>query len=302
MTPTYKDSILSYYQVCAGRDRCVIDLKNLFQSQPERALFETRWESFLNSDAANREILSRTENDLEYMTESIVPLVNDSKPSLMLLFGNPAPHSVRAGAMFSSEGSQREHRIWSFLADAGVLSFQQPHGARDYDITWRVKRLFSLEYESPFQVALTSFISLPSSASDPRWSGVAGVKKLFGAKAFAVLCDSEFNRLRVSLKKFMPINGIVVAFQKDAFNALRSAATLPYSLGACLAGSLIGSIKESPNIFLGAVPPTRLIRTSQARQAFLKVNKEAMKFILRQSPSIAYSAETLSTITQQEFF
>ena len=277
----YKDHLLSYFQGVDGQDRCIIDLSNLFVSQQERILFESKWQSFLHSDPSNPQIILRSSNFLEYLTESIIPPHSGLRPPMLLLFGNPAPHSVKAGAMFSSEGNQREHRIWGFLAKTGVLAFNDRPLAGKLDANWRTKELLTANYESPFQIAMASFLSLPSSASDNSWSGVAGVKKLFGAKAFNKLCNSEAQRLRAILEKFMPDKGIVLAFQKDAFNNLRSINTPPYSLRACLSATLIGSIEGNPNIFLGAIPPTRLILSSRAKTVFIKLTKEGFDTVFR---------------------
>lgn len=275
----YRNFFFSYYQQCSGRGRCIIHLNSLFQSQRDRDLFESKWQSFLNSDPDNVHILSRSANVLEYLTESIIPPLRGSKPCLLLLFGNPAPHSVKAGVMFSSEGSGREHRIWRFLNETGILSFGDVSPNEKIDAAWRMRRLLTTDYESPFQLAMSSFISFPSTASDPHWSGVAGIKRLVGAKAFTLLCNTEFERLWISLKRFMPEKGIVIAFQKDAFTALRSKDTPPYSLRSCFSGTLIGSLKNSSNIFLGAAPPTRLMLSSQAKTSFIKITGEGMRSI-----------------------
>lgn len=275
----YKNSFFSYYLGSNGQDRCTIDLTTLFPSQQGRDFFESRWELFLNSDPVNAHILSRSANILEYLTESVIPPLQSSKPCMLLLFGNPAPHSVKDGVMFSSEGNGREHRIWRFLDQTGILSFGNKHADEKPNGPCRMKRLLNTDYESPFQLAFASFISLPSTASDPLWAGVAGIKKLLGSKAFAVLCNAEFQRLRILLRRFMPNEGIVVAFQKDAFSSLRSEDTPPYSLQSCFSGTLTGSLKQSPNIFLGAVPPTRLMLSSKAKAAFIKVTKEGVRSI-----------------------
>ena len=275
----YRNNFFTYYQGRNGQDRCILDLNKLFQSNGDRVLFESRWQSFLNSDSDNTHILFRSSDILEYLTESIIPLFCGSKPRLLLLFGNPAPHSVKAGAMFSSEGAQREHRLWRFLAQTGVLSFEHRSPDETFDPAWRVRRLLSTDYDSPFQIAMSSFISFPSAASHPRWSGVAGVKRLFGARAFNTLCNSEFDHLRIVLKDLMPEKGMVVVFQKDAFETLRSTDTPRYSIRSCFSGALIGSIKENPNIFLGSVAPTRLMLSRRAKLTFVKVIKEGLDSI-----------------------
>ncbi|HEX8632550.1 MAG TPA: hypothetical protein VF703_00195 [Pyrinomonadaceae bacterium] len=173
--------------------------------------------------------------------------------------------------MFLSEGEGREHRIWRFLAETGVLSFGKNTSGDDTSKRWRMDRLLTANYESPFQLGMASFISFPSTTIDARWSGVAGVKRLFGAKAFTLLCNAEFERLQLQLKWFMPRKGIIVAFQRDVFNVLRSTDTPSYSRQPCFSGTVFGSLRDNSNVFLGAAPPTRWMHSAQARAAFIKI-------------------------------
>ncbi len=117
----YGDSILNYFSRGSGVDRAVIDLQSLFVSERDRSVFDFKLEKFLNSHPANREIIDVKTDSIEYLTTSTVPDFSSSNPKLFMLFGNPAPHSVHAGGMFSSEGFQKEHRIWRFLSDTEVL-------------------------------------------------------------------------------------------------------------------------------------------------------------------------------------
>jgi hypothetical protein len=274
MSLIYQNSFFASYQSSDGSGHCIIDLKEIFRCPQERSRFELKWQSFWPSDSANEHILFCSSDTLYYSTKSVIPPHNSSKPPLLLLFGNPAPHSVKAGVMFLSEGVQREHRIWRFLSEAQILSFDTHDSTEVPTPVERIKRLYSADYHSPFRIGMASFLSFPSTASDPAWSGVAGVKRLFGSKAFTMLCCAEAERLQILLKKFMPRRGIVVAFQKDAYDSLRSANTPAYSLLSCLSGALVGTIKENPGIFLGAVPPTRLIMSTQAKKAFVQIVKE----------------------------
>jgi hypothetical protein len=62
--------------------------------------------------------------------------------------------------------------------------------------------LLNLDYDSPFQIGLCVFISMPSAASGP-WSGIAGVQKLIGAKAMKELEKEESPRVIECAKKFL---------------------------------------------------------------------------------------------------
>ena len=60
------------------------------------------------------------------------------------------------------------------------------------------------------------------------------------------------------VKKFLTPNGIAVAFQKNAWNGLKSEGDIPYSIENAKKGKLIGTLKDMPNIPLLGVPPTHL--------------------------------------------
>jgi len=65
--------------------------------------------------------------------------------------------------------------------------------------------------------------------------------------------------LRVSAANYL-INpkGTLIAFQKNAWNSLRSETDPIYSIDAARAGKLKGTLKGHKNLALFCVPPTRL--------------------------------------------
>ena len=92
-------------------------------SDKERQRFAARWPEFLESDPANVDIYQRDGDRLIYFTEHLVPTKTDDRPPLLLVLGNPASHSAKAGMFFSFEAGAREHRFWKdILRPAGVLN------------------------------------------------------------------------------------------------------------------------------------------------------------------------------------
>jgi hypothetical protein len=98
---------------------------------------------------------------------------------------------------------------------------------------------------------------MPSAPGGP-WGGIAGVQKLFGIRALRRLEQAETERVLECAKKFLAPNGIAVAFQKNAWNALRSSKDREYKLSLAKDGKLKGRLKEMTNVPLLGVPPTRL--------------------------------------------
>jgi hypothetical protein len=267
------ESIISYQQKDSVKLLCEIDLKNLLPATKQRERFNKKWKDFLESDSCNNEIFELKGDLLKYQSEQLIPSKPDDRPPLLLVLGNPASHSVKEGMFFSFEGDKKEHRFWKrILQPAGVLNLPYDENLSIEELNeHRKKQLLEIKYESPFRIGLCVFISIPSassgkwsrvtgvqSAPSGKWSGVAGVHKLFGAKAMRDLEKEESLRVIECAKKFLSPNGIAVAFQKNAWNALKSESDILYRQEDAKKGKLIGTLKGMPNIPLLGVPPTRL--------------------------------------------
>ncbi len=253
--------ILSYQQTDQVKLQCEIDLKQLFPAQKkrEKEKFEKKWKAFLESDSCNKNIFNREGDYLIYQSEQLIPTDLDSRLPLLLVFGNPASHSVKEGMFFSFEGDKKEHRFWkSILKPAGVLDLPFDSNQSVTKLNkQRREALFNLKYDSPFRIGLCVFISMPS-APGGKWGGIAGVHKLLGIRALRRLEQAETERVLECAKKFLTSKGAVVIFQKNAWNALRSSKDPEYKLFLAKDGKLKGRLKEMTNVPLFGVPPTRL--------------------------------------------
>jgi hypothetical protein len=253
-----KDSLVEYYQLPGVKLKCSIDLSKLFPFSEDRERFKERLK--------NLKGYTLDADKLIYDSEQLIPTKTDSRPPLLFVLGNPATHSVERGMFFSSEGKKRgEHRFWKkILPDAGIkdLCFKDlPENERNDK---RRNKLLELDYQSQCRMGLCVFISFPSNASrDPKnkledYSGIQGVKRLFGTKAFNELVKYERKRVFALIKEFVTRDGAVFTFQSDAWNELRSNEDRVYSISAAKAGKLEGTVAETPEIRLFGLPPTRL--------------------------------------------
>ena len=257
--------LIVFRPMSPGQLECELDLEKLLPSDEERNKFEDNWKPFLASDRDNSEIFQRRGNNLIYRTEQLIPEKTDRRPPLLLLLGNPASHSIKAGMFFSFEAGGREHRFWKdILRPAGILDLAvdgslsiQERNSR------RRERLLTLDYKSPFRVGLAVYISLPSPASGP-WAGVSGVNKLIGGLAMKRLETAERERILECSKSFLVANGAIVAFQKNAWEGLRSPDDPPYRLDVVKTAGLKGKLTRMPKIPLYCVPPTRLAGPARA--------------------------------------
>lgn len=242
-----------------------LDLKELFETGRQREDFEARWPEFLASDPYNRRVYRKTGNILTYRSEQLIPEKTKGKNEredrvpLLLVFGNPATHSVASGMFFSFEGTGKEHRFWSrILKPAEVLALPSETGQSVDELNrQRREALFNLEYDSRFCIGLAVIISMPSAPGGP-WGGIAGVQKLLGAAAMRRLEQAETKRVVECAREFVGQDGAVITFQKNAWENLRSENDPPYDVKLARAGKLNGMLKDVAGVPLFCVPPTRL--------------------------------------------
>jgi len=241
--------ILTYRVVKPGLLRCTLDLSQLYDTEDKFAAFEAKFKAFKKADPYNRRIYRMEEKLLIFDSEQLIPIRTDSRPPLLLVFGNPASHSVQEGMFFSFEGNGKEHRFWkNILRPDKILDmkFEQNQDVKERNRI-RKKRILNLDYDSPNRFGFCVFVSLPSGPSGP-WSGIGGINKLLGSKAMKLLEPFERERILRVVKKFISAGGKVVTFQKNAWEGLRSDTAPLYSMDLAKSGGLVGSIKGMPKV------------------------------------------------------
>ncbi len=284
------EKILTYDEKLPGRLMCRVDLSALYPIKREFAEFEKRYNKFRICDESTRAVYDLKGHKLTYQSEQLIPSKTSRKPPLLLVFGNPASHSVVAGCFFAYKDGC-ENRFWkSLLCEAGVVRFASDHGLSDQlQNSTRMKQALSLEYESPFRIGLCVYISMPSAAGGP-WSGVAGIRRLFGARPMKTLEAFETERILHLAKRFLTDRGIAVAFQQNAWEGLRAENDPPYSIGNAREGKLRGSLRGMPHVRLLGVPPTRLIGPARAVLRQL-LSEEGYKLIAEKDRPCALNCE-----------
>jgi len=232
------------------------------------------------------------ENSLVYDTEILIPTKkHQDRTNLLLVLGNPAIHSVSEGMFFSYErtrapGRWKEHRAWKAFQEGGILEFKESDKVNihkpDADNIQAInayKRhcLLNAEYESAFNIFMLPYFSFPTPASG-KYSGVLGIKKLFGTELFRETEKLEFQRfkniiLTHSLK-------YVICFQKDSFNEIRERIEIKYSQGhltECsnlqLYKQYIGYIDGNGlhEILIYQAPPTRRLRSKKGKETLCEI-------------------------------
>jgi len=214
--------------------------------------------SFLESDRYNEEVCRVDDTYIKYHTEELIPKARDNRLALLVLLGNPASHSIVAGMFFAFEGNNTEHRFWkTILKNSGIFDLSIPGElSPEEKNTIRRNQILESHYSSPFQIGLSVFHSMPSGASG-KWSGVAGILKLIGIKALRKLEHEEKKRVSNTIDNFVTKKGAVVAFQKNAWENMRTSSNPEYSKKIVNKVGLTGKV-DNRDIHLICVPPTRL--------------------------------------------
>ena len=211
-----------------GIEEYCLNITLLYPAKTDLLMFDKRWNSFYEANGEYKNIFDRKRNKITYQSENLIPTKLDRRSPVLLVFGNPASHSVVSRMCFAFENDLKEHRIWSVFRKTGWLKFFSDERIWTNSLLnrnkQRKKEFFDLEYESPFRLGITVVLSLPSPSSDKTWGGVAGVKRLFGQKAFRIIEAFEIIRLNNIARNFLKNSphGCVIAFQRDAYEFLRS--------------------------------------------------------------------------------
>lgn len=255
---------LEFTSLGGGNVSCTIDLDILYLNPKDRQAFEARWIDFLNSDEGHVQVLNRDGSIITYPHKSWLPIAKNDKPAVLFLFGNPAPHSVVADVYFAYEGKGVEHRFWKVLRE---LNFVDLHGD-DQSIK---EKFLNLDYGSPFRLGFEVIYTFPSSASKPKWSGVAGVERLFGRRVVATLLELEKIRLKAVMQEFLKESGVVIAMQKNAYDAVAENA---YNLMLAAEGNLQSEFMGLP---VYGTPPTRWLYTTKMKDVLMQIRTGLLK-------------------------
>ncbi len=277
-----KESLFTFEDLKPGIQQVTLNVGALYPEERQRKTFEENLSEFLSSDPVHSSIFKWAGDTVTYRTECIIPTRRDQRPALLLVFGNPASHSVDSEMFFAFEGKRREHRFWRILGKAHFLSFSSIVNVDCVDERNRLRKkdLYQLSYDSPFRIGLAVYYTMPSPASGS-WAGVKGLLRLFGKEALAKIGEQEKSRIAQIIREFVSPNGAVIAFQKDAYVALKSSTSPDYALDKAMEGSLIGNCQCEPYVRLFCLPPTRLLQGKLAllgefRKRILEVGEESL--------------------------
>lgn len=267
--------LLNFKDKEEGIQEVLLNVRKLLENRFEE--FRGNFSEFRRSDNSDISQVCRMEGDfLIYETESIHPKERKTgRMPLLLLFGNPAPHSVKERMFFSYERNRKEHRFWKVLSESGIFRLDEQIDGIDERNKLKKKKLLEVTYQSPFQIYLDVFYSMPSPATG-KWSGVAGLRRLFGTDLFKEITKWEKQRIEDTISRYIYPNGLILAFQKDAYVKTKSENSPDYDIARkqTMEGNTQARCQFDNRIKLHCMAPTRLMYKNHETLQKLKKKQE----------------------------
>jgi len=187
MNNAYSISIISN-----GHYEVTIDL-DAWLSRKQILAFREKINGIRKEDCWFDSICTLDNSVLKYRSESLFPEKdNYNKKKVMLVFGNPATHSVANGMFFYSQSNGRRHRMWGHLDEAKLMKNFKCE-TRKEEAQKRKKSIIAGNTSSKYLLGLTTFYSFPTPVKGP-YKNVTGVKTLF-KNMLDTIKDEEYKRL-----------------------------------------------------------------------------------------------------------
>jgi len=118
--PSYNS--IKYREISDGQYTVTIDLQN-FQNKIDLYKFKIKLKELSNDCADDISgIYELDGNKLVYKSETLFPMEGcGNNPKVLIVFGNPAFHSVKHGMFFFSKANNHRHGMWGKLQKANLI-------------------------------------------------------------------------------------------------------------------------------------------------------------------------------------
>ena len=216
---------MKFSKITGGQYTVELDLNEYLRPGQVRS-FKDQLGEIIQYDDDFKEICKLKGNTLEYYSETVLPLVVDnSKEKLLLVFGNPAIHSVKNGMFYFSRADSERHSMWGKLSKAGLM--QEFKSKKLDSLKARKEEAIKHKYmihtgtsSDRYLVGFTTFYSFPTPVEKGfKFSNVAGAERIF-APMLDTLVSKEIERIE-SYDFFE--NAKLVFVQKSSYKAFREA-------------------------------------------------------------------------------
>ena len=211
-------------EISNGQYTVTIDLRCILNSKELRDFKTNIRKLFNDCDGDTSGIYKFDGNKLCYSTETLLPVEGcGNKPKVLIVFGNPAFHSVENGMFFFSRANNQRHGMWGKLQKANLIkpvrfSDDDPFLARKLEAKERKKLISAGQASEKYSLGLATFYSFPTPV-EGRFRDVQGVEKLFRPILENIIIPFEVDRI---LKYSFTQDATLVFVQKGSYEAFMS--------------------------------------------------------------------------------
>ena len=216
---------MKFSKITNGQYTVKLDLNEYLRSDQVKS-FKNQLGEIGQCDNDFKDICKLKGNTLEYDSETVLPLVgNNSKEKVLLVFGNPAIHSVKNGMFYFSRADSKRHSMWGKLSKA---TFVQEFKSKKKDLL-KARKEEAIKHKhmihtgtssDRYLVGFTTFYSFPTPVEKGfKFSNVAGAERIF-APMLETIVRKEIKRIE-SYEFFE--NAKLVFVQKSSYKAFLEA-------------------------------------------------------------------------------
>lgn len=191
----------------------------------------------LNKKPEFKKVCCIDRNNFKYESETILPLdaENTEKQKILMVFGNPAIHSVEKGMFYFSKAPKfnkekqgkeySKHQMWGKLEKAGLIKNVDAKGTKSLDKRKKeadARRDLILKGKTcdQYLLGLTTFYSLPTPVTG-YYKNVEGVKRVFGKTILPEIQEQEIKRI---FSYEFAKEALLIFVQKSTFEIFKSKA------------------------------------------------------------------------------
>lgn len=176
---------MKYHEILDGKFSVELDL-NCLLSKKELGDFKSAFDEIRGRKPISSHVYGYENGILRYQSETLLPKGTDqTKNKVLLVFGNPATHSVQNGMFFFSKGDCKRHSMWGKLSKAGLVKefssiLSDQFSARQEEAMVRREMILNGLSSEKYLVGMTTFYSFPTPVENGfKYSNALGVERLF---------------------------------------------------------------------------------------------------------------------------
>ena len=214
---------MKFSKINDGKYTVELDL-NEYLRPGQVKLFKDQLEEIEQCDNDFTDVCKFKGDTLKYESETVLPLVdNNSKKKVLLVFGNPAIHSVKNGMFYFSRADLKRHSMWGKLSKACLIhEFKSKKTdsleARMEEAIKHKDMIHTGKSSDRYLVGFTTFYSFPTPVEKEfKFSNVSGAERIF-APIIDTIVRKEIKRIK-SYDFFE--NAKLVFVQKSSYKAFQ---------------------------------------------------------------------------------